>query len=354
LVQAKEESEAFVVRVDVGSSESKIRRFRTGNPVATLTVGSQGAWKVEAPGVASVHAYLRFDGRQLLVATSDPRRPVVIDGRPAPETWSPLHPPCLLSLGHASLSVERDVGQAVTPPNPVLAASPHSSGDEDEPTRAIPMPAAGWQVEAEHDEASAAELPSAEPTRLQFGPLEPPEPAGTRALQVSSLPPTFLDPPSLAVDGALGTRGSTPTPTHEPDRALRQRWLRRGGLVLGGVVAVSGIYWMASQGRAALADPSGSPAAEGPPNVASIVPPASAPLAVQAAPVVAPPSFVSPPEPEPTGSATGARTTTLERRAADALAAGDFPTALRFYRELAVARPDVPAFRQAVRILEQK
>jgi hypothetical protein len=78
-------------------------------------------------------------------------------------------------------------------------------------------------------------------------------------------------------------------------------------------------------------------------------------LAVQAPPVVVPPSFVSPPDPEPTGSAISARnTTTLERRAADALAAGDFPTALRFYRELAVARPDVPAFRQAVRILEQK
>jgi hypothetical protein len=45
---------------------------------------------------------------------------------------------------------------------------------------------------------------------------------------------------------------------------------------------------------------------------------------------------------------------TLERRAADAFAAGDFPTALRIYRDLAEAHPDQPAFRQAVKILEQK
>jgi hypothetical protein len=351
-VQTIEESEAFVIRVDAGTSDTKVRRFRPGVPVATLTVGSQGAWKVEAPGVASVHAYLRFDGSQLLVATSDPRRPVMIDGTAAPETWSPLHPPCRLGLGQASLSVERS-GTALTPPSPVFAASPVRCGDDEEPTRHISVPAAAPTWQQAHDESAEADLPPAEPTRLQFGHLEPP-PQGTRAVQVSSLPPTLLDG-SPAGEGELDARGSLPPlPLTSDLKTPFQRGIRTGGAVLALVLVVGGVYRLASPRNEAIPRPNGPPAKSDVHAAAPLTaPPAT--IATGSPPVIGPSPFVPAPEPGLAGSAPGLRgQTTTERRAADAFGAGDFPTALRLYRELAAARPDQPAFRQAVKILEEK
>jgi hypothetical protein len=352
-VQAIEESEAFVVRVDVGTSDTKARRFRPGGAAATLTVGSQGAWKVEAPGVASVHAYLRFDGRQLLVATSDPRRPVVIDGQPLPETWSLLQPPCLLNLGQACLSVERSFAEA-TPPSPALAASTRALVFEEEATcrRSVPPLAPGGQIAAEHD-ASLDDLPPAEATRLQFGPLESPDRVGTRAVQVSSLPPALLDSAPATSEGELDSSGSIPPPPfQERDKRVR-RLLQTGGLVLGLAVVIGGAYRLASPRKAAVSGGT-SPAAGQRANVpAAGTPRPASPLAVTVSPAITAPLFVAP---EPLSAApSGVRgQNTPERRAADAFAAGDFPTALRLYRDLAAAHPEQPAFRQAVRILEEK
>ncbi|HMI83519.1 MAG TPA: hypothetical protein VK550_05460 [Polyangiaceae bacterium] len=364
LLDAKEDSETLVVRVEGGTSDTKVRRFRSGNPVATLTVGTQGAWKVEAPGVASVHAYLRFDGRQLLAATSDPRRPVVIDGRSAPETWSLLHPPCVLRLGQASLCVERDLAGA-TPPVHVQAASSRSTDDQDELTcrRSVPMPLSSPQVGAEHDDPAHGDALLGEPTRLQFGLLELPDEAafvespdhvGTRALQVSSLPPTLLDQPPTGVEGELGSVESPTPPPFGHERRLRvRRLLQRGGLVLGLVVVVGGAYRVANPRGDSPLGSSASRSEE--PSTAHLAPLASSPPAVAATPplVAIPPLFVPEPQPGPIGLATGARMT-AERRAVDAFAAGDFAMALRLYRELAAAHPEQPAFRQAVRILEEK
>jgi hypothetical protein len=363
LAEGHENPETLVVRVDAGISDTKVRRFRAGSPVATLTVGTQGAWKVEAPGVASVHAYLRFDGRQLLVATSDPRRPVIIDGRAAPETWSPLQPPTVLSLGQACLAVERHVAGA-TPPNPVTVACGRSvedededEDDEDEPTRAIRMPA--LEQLAEPDPLAGEDLPPAEPTRLQFGPLESSDHVGTRAVPISSLPATFLDQASSGVQRELGTRASasTPPPAVADERGIRaRRLLQRGGLVLGLAVVIGGAYHVASPRTAAPAGPNVAPSA-GRPDVRAVARPATPPPAIAPAssPGAAAPLFLPAPESGPSGSASGARNaTTPERRAADAFAAGDFPTALRLYRELAAAHPDQPAFQQAAKILEKK
>jgi hypothetical protein len=371
-VQTWEESEALVVRVDAGISDTKVRRFRAGTPVATMTVGSQGAWKVEAPGVASVHAYLRFDGHQLLVATSDPRRPVVVDGTALPETWSPLQPPCVLSLGQANLSVHC-AAAAVTPASPAIAAAPPSGEAEDEQTCRKSSPIAGpaWHGAPQEAEPSPMDVPPAEPTRLQFGPLESPahlepsapleslahlapahlEPSAqpTRAVQVSSLLPTSLEP-SLEGEGELGAFGSLPPPFEQ----RRLRWQRRvqaAGVLLGLAVIVVGVYRLASPRSAAVPGTSLSPSASEI-HASAPLPTSPAPV-VTASPPAAPLLFVPGAEPGPSVSGSGARLTP-ERRAADAFAAGDFATALRLYRELAAAHPDQPAFRQAVKILEEK
>ncbi len=345
-VQTSQESEALVVRVDGGASDPKVRRFRSGSPVATLTIGSQGAWKVEAPGIASVHAYLRFDGRELLVATADPRRPVLIDGRAVPETWSLVYPPCQLNLGGACLSVERASG-VTTPPGPVTAPSERSLDEEEEPTRAVSMPAAAWPLESVHDPSTEADVPPAEATRLQFGPLESPDHVGTRAVQVSSLLPTSADPSSPDVEGELRARESEPpAPTGDERRLRLRRLLQIGGLALGSVLFMAVVYRVAGpRGDAPLDANAGTPAS-------SAVAPS---VATAAPPTALPPLFVPSPELGSSGSVAPLRgQITLERRAADAFAAGDFPTALRIYRDLAEAHPDQPAFRQAVKILEQK
>ncbi len=46
--------------------------------------------------------------------------------------------------------------------------------------------------------------------------------------------------------------------------------------------------------------------------------------------------------------------TTMERAAADALVAGDYPRALGFYRELSRRQPEHAAYREATRILERR
>jgi hypothetical protein len=351
LAHANENAEALVVRVDMGVSDTKVRRFRPGRPVATLTVGSQGAWKVEAAGVASVHAYLRFDGSQLFVATSDPRRPVVVDGIAMPETWSRLNPPCLVSLGRASLSIERDVA-AATPGDASSALSPIPHDVEGEPTcrRSSPMLALGSHADAEQGDT---DLPPGEPTRLQFGHVEAaPEPAGTRAVQISSLPPTLLNATASAPEEAPGGE-STPGPAFRvASRIAPRRILQAVGLVVG-LVMVIGVYRMASPRRAASPSPDVSNSAEAA-DVPS-TPRAAAPIGATAPSPLAAPIEVPAPSPGRSGATTGARQQpTLERRAADAFAAGDFPTALRLYRELAAQNPDQPAFRQAVRVLEEK
>lgn len=79
-------------------------------------------------------------------------------------------------------------------------------------------------------------------------------------------------------------------------------------------------------------------------------------------PPAAPPPAVVSPTPTPTmatvaapaSSAKGPPKKTLERAAADAVAAGSYPEALQMYEELSRQSPDVAAFRQAVRILKSK
>lgn len=79
-------------------------------------------------------------------------------------------------------------------------------------------------------------------------------------------------------------------------------------------------------------------------------------------PSVAPPPAAVSPQPPPTAATTAAPASsaknppkkTLERAAADAVAAGSYAEALQTYEELSRQSPDVGAFRQAVRILKAK
>lgn len=74
--------------------------------------------------------------------------------------------------------------------------------------------------------------------------------------------------------------------------------------------------------------------------------------AAVATPADAATGVLSPPPPVSSTVAKGERTP--ERRAVDAVAAGNFADALELYKGLAAAHPEVPAYTEAVRILEAR
>ena len=91
-----------------------------------------------------------------------------------------------------------------------------------------------------------------------------------------------------------------------------------------------------------------APSASGAPAVStSAAPPASAALAASSAPA---------PEPASAGAAPPARASgvTAQRKAADAVAEGDYAAAVERYRSLAREEPGVQAYPEAARILEER
>lgn len=274
--QAKSLGDAIVLRVEVGTSNSPSRRFHAGRPVPAFTIGTGADWKIEAPGVASIHAYLRFDGHALFVATADPEDPVLVDERPAPETWFAVAPPCTLAIGGARLAIDSRISSEFP------AAVPPASSHADMATRIDIEPL--WENET---------------------------------------------------DGANDDASEARTSRARPGKAIV--------LVLGAALVSAAAYrWVASR----LGSPEPAARAEAP--APSAVAKSSAPE--PAMPVAAPPIVTSPVPAVPQGSAAK----TIEREAVDALTAGDFAKATQLYRALVETHPNQPAFKDALRILEQR
>jgi hypothetical protein len=297
--------DAILLRLEAGTSDSPSRRFHAGRPVPAFTIGTGADWRIDAPGVAPIHAYLKFDGHALSVATADPDDPVLVDGRPVPETWLALAAPCTLAMGGARLAIDSRISSefpAALPPAPIHA---------DVATRIDIQPL--WANQDEKFEAAAREL-----TRTAF------EPSATTEVAPSA---------SDAISDARPGRA-------RPTKAIVL-------LVAATLVSLAAYRWIVPR----LGSP--EPAAgrvEAPP----ISPPerATAPATppIAAAPVAAAPVAVAPASPP---SATSP-TKTMEREAVDALTAGDFAKASKLYRALAEAHPNQHAFKEALRILEER
>jgi len=92
-----------LIEIRIGSGDPQSMRVQPGESLGPTLLGTRGAWRVDAPGVAPEHAELYFDGGQLFVRSVSPGALVLVGGSPVPEVWTPLDAPSEIVLGGARL-----------------------------------------------------------------------------------------------------------------------------------------------------------------------------------------------------------------------------------------------------------
>ncbi|MBI3201380.1 MAG: hypothetical protein HYZ29_07535, partial [Myxococcales bacterium] len=92
------------IKLSGGSSDRAEVDLAAGTPVDAFSVGSEGGWKVSAPGVNAVHAYLFFDGTTLFVACAAGSI-VQLGATTVGTDWKPVSAPATINLGSAALQV---------------------------------------------------------------------------------------------------------------------------------------------------------------------------------------------------------------------------------------------------------
>jgi hypothetical protein len=79
--------------------------FVWGTASRAFSVGTHGDWAINAPGVAPVHFFLRFDGKMLHIAGGPSGAPLSVSGVVVDQTWRPLPVFSLVAFGGAQLRV---------------------------------------------------------------------------------------------------------------------------------------------------------------------------------------------------------------------------------------------------------
>lgn len=92
-----------LIEVRAGEGQPAVMRARPGEEIGPISVGTGGAWRLSAEGVADKHAYLFFDGQHLFLQSVSLDTPALIDGRPVSLDWTQLEAPCEISFGAAKL-----------------------------------------------------------------------------------------------------------------------------------------------------------------------------------------------------------------------------------------------------------
>ena len=103
-----------VLRLLIGESETRTMRLNVGQPVPPFTVGCEGSWVVQGPGVASRHLSFAFDGRELKVAAAAFRGTATINGTAIDERWWPVPYPAEIRFGEGLLLVSCEAPAAQT------------------------------------------------------------------------------------------------------------------------------------------------------------------------------------------------------------------------------------------------
>jgi hypothetical protein len=348
---------------------------------------------------------MQFDGDQVSILGLAPRNPPTLDGRPVSEQWTIVPPPGIVHLGDVRIVVdtiedddhlyesappgqptlpgkgrsaisERDV-VTVLAPHPHPLAKIHGTSAPfgltegahlEVPTTAVQArsngKANGFHVHAEPAEGFDVDLSDEpEPIHERVGgrPVEVP----TRVVDIKAMYPQGRVAPS-----GVGKAGSIlPVAAEPPAKPLRRGLAgtfraaslpKRIVFILLPLTFAVFIFrttaQQAARARAAAAHASApapsaqasakpKPIEEGPSSIAATAP-RTAPAASDAPSVV--------PAPEQEALRPGAVARTRERQAADLVSSGDYQGAIKLYQELSAAHPDRAAFREAVRILQEK
>lgn len=214
------DQELIEIMVAAGQTDRPTLLFTPGTPANTVGVGASGQWRIAAPGVAPVHFYMVFDGRDVHVASATPTGQVLVAGMLAGPAWTRAPIPCEIRFGGASLFL-----RAISRPKEDDEATMHDGG-------------ALWQAaqRAVQDAAARGAGPSAPPPpqdeKTQVTAFPPVRPAAGQAPpQPGSLPPVAAPAPPAPVDFSKTTplanpqelqmavaaaRAAAPPPTFEP------------------------------------------------------------------------------------------------------------------------------------------
>jgi hypothetical protein len=80
-----------------------------GARLGPFTVGSGGAWKIDADGTLDVHACLFFDGNQLYIASGSEERPPLVNGTATGTEWIAVPMPARIAMGSARIDFKEDL-----------------------------------------------------------------------------------------------------------------------------------------------------------------------------------------------------------------------------------------------------
>lgn len=454
----------IIVELRAGEADQLDVGLSPGEPVEAFSIGQNGSWRIQAPGLADVHAYMYFDGATLYLASVNAADPAWINGRPVPTDWQAIVPPCEIAMGSARLWAELEEEFDVEPdePEPAPAAMPRPRKpkrpkisppklDESTAMSALrapaPAPAQGAGAERKRDKVRQIKIrqsvreapPDEESTRLApidvanapVGPQaplpaagRPPEhvsapvqpqaipapgppipggyppsvqPPGPSAYAPSPGPPIpgppvgFVPPgvtaqpvppqpfgaapvpapfppgvpfPGVPQPAPTPLTTTTPTASKGVGAKLVESWkqasIPQKAILVLMPFAIGAMFVIFDDKSSAPQRPSKPATAHS----ASAAPVAS--TSARAAAVESATATEAAPPPPPVETSTeavpGKPTRRLgkeapkseQREAADLVAAGNFAEAASAYEKLAAAHPDVPAYREAARILKEK
>ena len=406
------ENEAIEITVLSGHGEPGVFALPGGTARNPFGVGSAGEWRIAGNGVAPIHFYFAFDGRELFVVPAAPQLPVLLAGVALGTQWARVELPCELRFAGACL---------------VLRAVPRISGTMTGPVSTMSdggaLRKAAERAVAAAQRVSASGGADAGPAMAPGGgsgsgmgpelfstmilpnrPHLPPHAVDARG--GSTRPPAATPVPARAPSPvppppdprAAPTGASAPPPpavkTGEGDETKKGYWqtaspVKKASLVMA-PFALGLAYWMlqdpppapppkvlsnvhkTSDARAALDAGGPAPSASAQPRpegsaAAGIAPapsdaparaaivdagPTAHPAGPDAAPIAPAPASAPAPKKGPTPLAVGKRT--ADRQALDAVENGSFDEAAKEYADLATAHADVPAYKDAARILQDK
>ncbi|MFI5302518.1 MAG: hypothetical protein ACHREM_30885, partial [Polyangiales bacterium] len=128
-----------VLELRRGDGSPARKPLRAGVRVEPFSVGRNGAWAIDASGVADVHGYLFWDGHALHAQSADARDPMRANGAPVPTTWTPLESPSTIAFGDARIGFG-DSTAPVSTPRPAAGAPRTSTPPMRPPPRSVRPP----------------------------------------------------------------------------------------------------------------------------------------------------------------------------------------------------------------------
>jgi hypothetical protein len=367
----------ILVQVVEGNAWETSKTFSPGAPVGPLGLGTAADWRVEGPGVGPIHAYFYYDGAALLAASAAPYT-ATANGAPLGSDWTPLPLPCELSLGGARFQIQdaaafddaatnapaEEIDDAATgfldrSGAPLPPGSPlHHPGDrrpvvEDESTKFLPIEQMRKGADGPSPGApspggppAVVVAPDALPPRAN--PLAPTIAPGSFPTPQIEPPPGQLPPgqrpPAAPAQGGLAAAWKEASPPRKITYVLLPIALVAFALTMLDDPPETSAKKAKGSPRSSSSAPASASGPPPPPPIGSLP---QLPLG----PLLPPPE-----RPAPKKKFPPPRTPviTLERKAVDALIAGNYKEAAELYEQLAKEHPETPIYKEALRVLKAR